>query len=270
MNNSTYRHGLPPFDFIASVLRASHALKFEKSYHFALDTLRDMWPTSLAKVTETRIPHAAATVVLARTCNEPSLLKRPFYELLRTAFLGQEKVDDVLDVSSPDEIDEEARYQIISRKDLVSLIRCDKLMLLRWLQVVARPPSPPSYPCPLTIQEAHIPALEEGPQGGPPNDMAVDVSVPPEQAAAREKCQEAHKCFHLHWAQKVRDSGLFEEYTSDPICGLERLCEIDWAQFGFCEGCVSSWRMSWQNTREKLWNDMDLWFGLDNNEVVEG
>ncbi|KAI0943108.1 hypothetical protein AcV7_002345 [Taiwanofungus camphoratus] len=43
-----------------------------------------MWLDDLAQLSSVRKDFATETVALARQCNVPSLLKRAYYELLRT------------------------------------------------------------------------------------------------------------------------------------------------------------------------------------------
>ena len=54
-----------------------------------------MWRPGLAFLSTTQIPFAWETVVLARKCSVPSVLKRALYELVRTEGLGQDlKLDE--------------------------------------------------------------------------------------------------------------------------------------------------------------------------------
>ena len=50
-----------------------------------------MWPSELSKLNAEVIPNASETIVLAKRCDMPELLKRAYYELLRTGGLGQDE-----------------------------------------------------------------------------------------------------------------------------------------------------------------------------------
>ncbi len=262
----TYVFHLPPFEKIASILRASRKLSFSTLDEFASHTLRQMWPSDLSKLTLDQIPHATETIVLARTCKMPELLKRAFYELVRTGGLGQEVVDDGMDVDSVFIDDEENELRTISQGDLVRLITLRERLHLAWYLAADSPPGLLDYPCPLLTPENPAPPIGQDQQQPvtPAEDLPPMISL--EHCAAREKCQAAHKEFPSHWHSKVKTSMLFEDCMYDPICGIERLSKVDWESLGFCEGCVKSWRTSWARQREKLWSNVGLWLGLPDSE----
>ncbi|KAJ7818971.1 hypothetical protein B0H14DRAFT_2837789 [Mycena olivaceomarginata] len=53
------------------------------------------------------------------------------------------------------------------------------------------------------------------------------------------------------------------EYLYDPLCGLHALIEADWAAEGYCDACVKLRREVWANRREKIWDNLDIWLGLN-------
>ncbi|KAK0187603.1 hypothetical protein F5146DRAFT_1059715 [Armillaria mellea] len=58
-------------------------------------------------------------------------------------------------------------------------------------------------------------------------------------------------------------SGLFETFLRDPVCGTRALMEVDWARAGYCRGCVDQRVGVWGKARERMWEDLDIWLGLD-------
>jgi hypothetical protein len=58
----------------------------------------------------------------------------------------------------------------------------------------------------------------------------------------------------------VFQSGLFQEYQYDPICGLEKLAQARWDVLP--DECMEAQREFWETTREVLWKDLETWFEL--------
>lgn len=102
-----------------------------------------------------------------------------------------------------------------------------------------------------------------------PNDADYndDEDIPENRL---ELCKDARLEFDNIWIQKVKRSGIYEDYMYDPICGLERLCNIDWEEEGFCKGCVRSWKNAWTKKRVKLWGDLDFWLKLPDLKATSG
>lgn len=91
----TYFFTPPPFDMLASILRASTSLSFTHFKAWSTQYLLEMWSPALGNLSKTRIPFAKESVLLARQC--PSIkpiLKRALYELVRADGLGQDDDDD--------------------------------------------------------------------------------------------------------------------------------------------------------------------------------
>ncbi|KAK0221397.1 hypothetical protein IW262DRAFT_896341 [Armillaria fumosa] len=63
--------------------------------------------------------------------------------------------------------------------------------------------------------------------------------------------------------EMVVASGLFETFLRDPICGTRALMELDWAKAGYCRACVDQRIVVWGKARERMWEDLDMWLGLD-------
>ncbi|KAH8091783.1 hypothetical protein BXZ70DRAFT_467829 [Cristinia sonorae] len=231
-----------PFDMLASLLRCSRALDFTRFDKLATSKLRLMWPSELENLDSDSIEHASETIVLAKQWNMPELLKRAFYELVRTTSLGQEVGDD--DDDDDDAEAEDAKNKIISRADLVRLIKTREKLHLEWILGADSPPSLEDFPCPISK------LLDDG---------AEADAAKKEEATA---CAEARADFHTLWTEKVKDSGIYEDHMYDPICGIDKLVDIEWEQEGFCRGCALSWETAWRNKQEKIWENLDLWLNL--------
>ncbi|KAJ6530299.1 hypothetical protein B0H19DRAFT_1273952 [Mycena capillaripes] len=68
----------------------------------------------------------------------------------------------------------------------------------------------------------------------------------------------------------VHDTGLFQNYRFDVLCGLEMLAQIDWESesmdaegCGVCALCVSKLREKWETDREQAWGKLDALFRLE-------
>ncbi|KAI0795988.1 hypothetical protein C8Q75DRAFT_730140 [Abortiporus biennis] len=229
----------PSFSELASILRASRALSFTLLDEYATTTLRQMWPSDLANLSSDRSPYASESIVLARKCNMPEILKRAFYELLRSSGLGQKEEDD------PESLDEETEE--ISKEDMKMLIRARERLVLQWLMTAS---SPPKWSCPLEEQQ--------------PDQLAVERNND-----AFAKCKESRQNFAAIWQKQVFEGGIFEEYLYDALCGLQKLIDIDWQHLGFCEGCVRSWKDGWGKDRTRIWELLDLWLELGSKEETE-
>lgn len=197
-----------------------------------------MWPSALpssAVPIRGRPEHAEETVVLARACGQPALLKRAFYELLRAPGLGQNVDEEFIIAGARDRA-----WHKAAPADLARLIKTREELASAWARAAALPPDTRALPCPL----AHAPG-EDAP-------AAEDA----------RRCAAAHAAFLATWRDEVLNSDLYTEYMNDPVAGLEKLAEVRWEEKGFCQGCVKSWRGLWGKQREKIWANLDLWLGL--------
>ncbi|KAK7055692.1 hypothetical protein R3P38DRAFT_2600668 [Favolaschia claudopus] len=80
-----YPDNPPSFLTLAAIFRAATTFKCWKFKNFAQQRLFDLFPNNLRKLTRAAVPHAEAAVVLGRGYELPSILKRAYYEILRTA-----------------------------------------------------------------------------------------------------------------------------------------------------------------------------------------
>ncbi|KAI0943729.1 hypothetical protein AcW1_002820 [Taiwanofungus camphoratus] len=232
----------PPFPVLASILRAAHTLSFPAILTYATHILRQMWPDDLAQLSSVRKDFATETVALARQCNVPSLLKRAYYELLRTPIFGQRANGDGW--TSEDE--DEKPGQRLPAPDLLCLVAARELLLREWIQTTRAPPSPSVVPCPL--------------------DQILPSAMNPELAPALESCRRARAQSIAQWTAHVTQADVFEAGMYDPLCGLDSLAEIDWAGMGYCVGCVSVRQELWMDKKERLWKKLNVWLQLCTEE----
>jgi hypothetical protein len=213
-------------------------LKFGQIDAVATYKLCTTWPLELSGVTPTRIPFPAETVFIARKYNVPSLLKRAFYELLRTEGFGQsdliQEQDSLMDGSNL------IGRATLNHTDLVRLITARERLTKAWTALAG---SPPLDACVLQtpVQQAFI----------------YDRSIP-----IRLRCVEARQNSAAIWDHKVMRSGLFTSWMLDPVCGLDCLAQLDWSSTGLCDFCVAARKELWQKKRTKLWDNLDEWLEL--------
>ncbi|KAJ7633985.1 hypothetical protein B0H17DRAFT_961594, partial [Mycena rosella] len=91
-------------------------------------------------------------------------------------------------------------------------------------------------------------------------DLAPCAALAPlEPACTTVDALQSGKAHH----KLVRESGVADGYLYDPLCGIQALIEADLAAEGYCVACVALRREIWANRREKVWDNLDIWFGLD-------
>ncbi|KAJ7181543.1 hypothetical protein C8R43DRAFT_869463 [Mycena crocata] len=232
-NAITYVHEDPSFIRIAGVLRVSTLLSFTDFREWAVRILEDKWSPSLADLTNDRIKHATESVLIARSCDVPSILKRAMYELVRLAGYDQNE-------------DQEG----VSTRDFRMLIRAREELTAVWLMTTSESPFSPTFS-----------TCASQPAAAPPTPVPAPV---PAAAVAAAQCTTlnpllAGKAHH----KLIRESGIADDYLYDPLCGLQMLIDADWAAEGYCAACVELRREMWANRREKVWDNLDIWFGLE-------
>ncbi|KAH9835033.1 uncharacterized protein C8Q71DRAFT_138270 [Rhodofomes roseus] len=235
-------HSKPPFLTIASLLRAAHTLGSEAVLSFASREFTDAWPAGLRKLepspTDDQQNFARETIKLARRCNIPSVLKRAFYELLRSP--GFMQVDDNTNLMGDDEWAQDPQ-RALSYTDLLRLIRARGHLQHAWVKA-AQPPIPSSLPC-------HLEAIPE-------------VNLDEAQKPVRDGCRAARNKSATWWMEQVIQAPLFEQGLLDPFTAMEELYEVDWAELGFCAGCVNARTEQWEEEQVRLWDELDQWLGL--------
>ncbi|KAJ7792348.1 hypothetical protein B0H14DRAFT_2931511 [Mycena olivaceomarginata] len=212
-NAITYVHQDPFFQRTASILRAATLLSFPDFRDWAVRLLEDMWSPALANLSTEEIQHATESVLLARECELPAVLKRALYEFVRLAGYGQSGREGV------------------SPQDFRALVKAREHLTAAWMQTM----NPYSL------------------------DLMVCARSAPRPRATTTDPLLSGKAHH----KLVHASSIAEDYLYDPLCGLHALIEADWAAEGYCDAWVKLRREVWANRREKIWDNLDIWLGLN-------
>ncbi|KAG6811678.1 hypothetical protein H0H92_006333 [Tricholoma furcatifolium] len=61
----------------------------------------------------------------------------------------------------------------------------------------------------------------------------------------------------------VEASGMRRRFHFDPVCGIQALVDAGWEKEGMCTECVHKRQELWKAERQRLWAEMDWWFGID-------
>ncbi|TFK85399.1 hypothetical protein K466DRAFT_494802 [Polyporus arcularius HHB13444] len=246
----------PPFPVLASLLRAAHTLKFKTILGFATHLLREQWPQDLSRLSAEPRAHAVETIHLAQQCEVPEVLKNAYYELLRTPNFGQdltvylhaESADDSHPLNIATEDDEKnAPPPRLAASDFVRLVRAKDALQKEWMTVVCVAPLPSVVPCPLA-------------------PFVNDKNAGEEKLKSAKTCAETRAGDEVEWTLRLIDNRVFERGMADPIGGLQSLVEMDWADMGYCVGCVRERRDAWTEQREKLWKRLDVLLGLKGDD----
>ncbi|KAG1865551.1 hypothetical protein DFJ58DRAFT_699273 [Suillus subalutaceus] len=223
----------PPFPVLAAIIRAATALRFDTYRAFAVKHLENAWSSSVTDLTTERKSNAVEVVVLARTCGINSVLKRAFYEMVRVAGYGLG--DGEFDADNGE------RPQEISRADERRLERMREHLISAWLQVAVRVDR--TFIC--------------------PNQPKEPTAGTESRSSTLPKCPSLYSKRDA-WERRVHDSGLYAEYKFDPFCGLQALIDIKWDEDeGWCSDCVHAKREVWRTMRQRTWERIEVWMGLD-------
>ncbi|PFH45590.1 hypothetical protein AMATHDRAFT_88739 [Amanita thiersii Skay4041] len=76
----------------------------------------------------------------------------------------------------------------------------------------------------------------------------------------------------------MHETGIFQKFKYDPVCGLQALIDVPWAEGEkwdpaydgvipvvnqyLCKDCSMALRCGWKENREELWELLDEWFGI--------
>ncbi|KAJ7609243.1 hypothetical protein DFH06DRAFT_1017343 [Mycena polygramma] len=119
----------PRFLTAAAIFRAATTYKFHKFVEFTREYLLDEFPDDLGAMTLAPIPNAASAVLLGRTWNLPGILKRVFYELLRSQPQAPPSPDDgVRESQNP--------LEGLEMADIIRLSHAQKRITTVWLSVL--------------------------------------------------------------------------------------------------------------------------------------
>lgn len=69
------------------------------------------------------------------------------------------------------------------------------------------------------------------------------------------------------WYKIIYESGLAEEWTYDPITGIDNLIGAKWATDEFCTKCIKKMKSEWQEKKEELWEKLDEWLHIKETEA---
>ncbi|KAG1856674.1 hypothetical protein DFJ58DRAFT_338325 [Suillus subalutaceus] len=245
-NQMTYYFTPPPFPVLAAIIRAATALGFGTHRAFAVRLLENAWSSSLADLSTDEKPNAMEVVVLARTCGIERVLKRAFYEMVRVRVVDYGLSDSELVADNGE------GSQEIGRTDERRLERMREHLLLMWSQVANRVDS--SSTCPNQPKETSGSVLGFPASTGPSSSTSLAHSSKcPSLSSKRDA-----------WERRVHDSGLYDEYQFDPLCGLQALIDIKWdVDEGWCSDCVRARRDAWTRLRQITWEHIGVLIGLE-------
>lgn len=237
----SYPYDLPSSTFVMSIFRAADALGFDKFRAFAISHLENTWPNTLEDTSDD-LDYAADTLFLARRHNINSIVKRALYELVKSEGFEQ-RVDEDME-------DGENQSAVLSASDVSLLVRTREKLTVFWMRKAIPPPQ--------------------------------STCKSPNYTPACRTCAVTKHRAHELYKELVHDSKIFENYMYDPIEGVQILCSVPWIEgevwcgstprgllrtTGYlCFACAKAWRAIWRAERTKLWNDIDNWFELCNEE----
>ncbi|KAG1865309.1 hypothetical protein F4604DRAFT_1585964 [Suillus subluteus] len=243
-NQMTYYFTPPPFPVLAAIIRAATALGFDTHRAFAVRLLENAWSSSLADLSTDKKPNAVEVVVLARTCGIEGVLKRAFYEMVR--MVGYGLSDGELDGGNGE------GYQEISRADERRLGRMREHLTVLWSQVAKRVDC--SFKCPDQPKEISRSIFGLPASTGPSSSTSLAHSSKCPSLSSRRDA----------WERRVYNSGLYDKYQFDPLCGLQALIDIKWdVDEGWCSNCVRARRDAWTRMRQGTWEHIGVLIGLE-------
>ena len=222
-----------PFSKLASILRAAHALGFESIRTFTVTNVLESWSGDIDTLTREAISHAAEAINLGRTCDVPLILKRAFYELIRSPTFGEDELQDGM-VSSEDESDislplsgsRAPPERHLLKKDILKIMTARQHLQSEWIKLTLRLPVSEGFIC------AEL-------------DPCVSYNVGQE-----------------HWRSMIMDPDMYVAGLRDPICGIQYLADVDWYGRGYCGDCVDRRRSMLEAKRRELWSKLDEWLQL--------
>ncbi|KAG1889277.1 hypothetical protein F4604DRAFT_1711411 [Suillus subluteus] len=233
-NPTEYYFQPPPFSVLAPILRAATALGFETYRVWAARVLGQIWPSSLADLTPEPMENATEFVVLARSCNVMSGVKRALYDLARTRLIGLHD-NDVLGHPGPKQIGH-------ADQKCVELIR--ELLVTTWSDIAVRIGA-------FSCQEDRAPKISESFSRNKRRKMA--------KSQVLNACPFKKGPQQVTWNKRVHDSGLYTKFLFDPVCGTQALIDIPWEEEDWCSACIESKQATWREIQQNLWSDMDKW-----------
>lgn len=243
---------------LAGVLRAACVLTFKAQRKWAERKLISMWP---GKLTPNPKPHAAVAFSLARTCGLRVVQNRASYELIRMptfweAIAASLAAHGEVQEDSHADAEVEMGRDELPRADLLTLLQVREQLVLAWAEIVRK--APMGFVCPYSTQTQLIP--EGGDRHGISNTSNNGRGLGCVYANADR--------LHARWVELVHTSGLYMQRMADPLMGLQDLMAIPWREKGFCKKCVFAMMDTWDRSRRKLCDDLEVWLEWTSAENV--
>ncbi len=229
------------------MLRAADALGFDKFKDYAIRHFCDKWPDHVQSVTTQRLKYAADMVLLARRCGINYVLKRTLYELVRAEGFRQET-----DSSAEDDDEINSGRTALSASDYSLLLHVREQLTDFWMGRAI------------------------------PLPQASVACISPKESDDYKDCAVTTYRIRSMYMKLVHESKIFEKYRYDPIGGLDAIRDAPWvngekwpSKYGrnllttngrLCSACGTKWRNIWDRDQKKLWNDLDTWFELINED----
>jgi hypothetical protein len=276
---------------MAGILRASTSLDFPDFRKWVVRHLEENWSEDIRKLSVERLNNASETISLGRQYNIPGVLKRAFYELLRTAGFGQSAMgdseyeaedkedggDEEQDgerENSTDEEEEGPEGDGVDNEgdgdngdeqegDVHESGNDEEVAMSNAGDDTGE--STPSEPtvdgeddCAIPLDD--IRRLVNAREHLTTAWILAAASVPTCFPCLDKK---ACRCMSaLLWTKVVHTSGMFEDYLYDPICGFDALINVKWETEGVQRGCIIVRADAWRKQQQKLWDNLDLWLEL--------
>ncbi|KAI0918601.1 hypothetical protein AcV5_002548 [Taiwanofungus camphoratus] len=225
-NGLTYTIKPPPSEVLISILRAAHTLCVPSATAFAALKLRKQWPGDIDRLSAASkdIYKAVEMVNVGQNYALPEVLKRAYYELLRSQKFWQEVTTN--------------RKRIcLSDADIIRLFEARDKLQSEWICTALRPPDPAELPCPL--------------------------ERPSSASNSYKRCRNAWSEDGTQWSTCIIGSNIFEDWRHDPLHGLDCIITVGWDKMGFCQGCLRARQKLWQGKKDQWWKDLDAWLKLD-------
>ncbi|KAG6844925.1 hypothetical protein H0H87_002409 [Tephrocybe sp. NHM501043] len=232
-----------PFPRLFSLLRASTLLGFTMIEKYASKAMCARWPADLEDVSIEKIEFPTESLELARQCALFSVIKRTLYELVRLSNFGQVKL-------MPGDISSASKVQL-GQDDKDLLISAREHISQAWRKAL----DVERFPICGGGQQA-LAAGTVVQECGNVGNGNFDASANDEQACVGTSLARTIMAHHTI-VKRCRIS----DYDYDPVCGLRALANAPWKEEGFCQACVTVRQEFWWAERERIWTELDTWFG---------
>ena len=225
-----------------SIFRTASLLEFEALRRWSLRYIEETWPVNLPPPSKpsnfkSRIPWALETLKIANQLRVPQLVKRAYWELCTRPEFGRidtEVQDDEMEGIVPNQ-------PRLSRSVIMNLTRLREKLLPEWTRITRSPPIGVSCAC-----AARLPSTSKS-------------------TTQQSPCSVDYARWHKVILETEVDGMTIDDRRMDPISALEvMVVEIDWTkEGGFCTSCINSWKEIWTKDRERIWDSLGVWLGLD-------